>query len=340
MKIPKFLHKNDTISLCAPSFGILISPYKERYESALKLFTDKGYKLIETKSTRLFDHAQSAPAKIRAQEFMECYLDDNIDFIISVAGGERMMEILPYLDFNLIRQAKPKFFMGFSDNTVLTFALTTLCDIATIYGVCMPSFGMRPWDDSISDAYEVITGTKTIQHSYPFYEAEGKEQVVGQELSGYNLTAPVKWETNTNQDITVSGILLGGCLDVLSILVGTKFDQVKEFALKQDEGILWYLEACDLHSLATLRALWQMKYADWFVNVKGFIIGRPLNTDVIFDVSQKDAVLSVLEDLGVPIIFDADIGHVPPMMTMINGVYATVSVVDEKGTIEMFIEKG
>ena len=43
-----------------------------------------------------------------------------------------MCEILPYVDFEKIRQEEPKWFMGYSDNTNLLFLLATLCDTAGI----------------------------------------------------------------------------------------------------------------------------------------------------------------------------------------------------------------
>ena len=50
------------------------------------------------------------------------------------------------------------------------------------------------------------------------------------------------------------------------------------FAEKYEEdGILWFLESCELNTLSIRRAMWQMEHADWFKNVKGFMIGRPLN---------------------------------------------------------------
>ena len=39
-----------------------------------------------------------------------------------------MCEILPYIDFEKIRNSEPKWFFGYSDNTNLIFLLATLCD--------------------------------------------------------------------------------------------------------------------------------------------------------------------------------------------------------------------
>lgn len=56
-----------------------------------------------------------------AQEFNEWYEKEDVDVLISCGGGELMCEILPYVDFEKIRQEEPKWFMGYSDNTNLLF---------------------------------------------------------------------------------------------------------------------------------------------------------------------------------------------------------------------------
>lgn len=49
------------------------------------------------------------------------YLSDEADALISCGGGELMCEILDDVDFDAIKAAKPKWYMGYSDNTNFTF---------------------------------------------------------------------------------------------------------------------------------------------------------------------------------------------------------------------------
>jgi len=59
----------------------------------------------------------------------------------------------------------------------------------------------------------------------------------------------------------------------------------------------------------------------WFDGVTGFVFGRPLfyNGD-----DYQKVVSDVLKDYDVPIVFNADVGHKPPRMTIINGAKCTV----------------
>jgi muramoyltetrapeptide carboxypeptidase len=40
--------------------------------------------------------------------------------------------------------------------------------------------------------------------------------------------------------------------------------------------------------------------------------------------TQRQAVLDALAPLGLPVIFDLEIGHVPPHLPLVNGALATV----------------
>lgn len=130
------------------------------------------------------------------------------------------------------------------------------------------------------------------------------------------------------EEITMQGRLLGGCMDCLVNLLGTEFDKVQEFTEKyQDDGIIWFLESCDLNVMSIRRAVWQMKHAGWFSHVKGFLIGRPaVFGQEMMGLDQYHAVTDLLAGYQVPVIMDADIGHIPPMMPLVCGSYADISV--------------
>ena len=339
MKYPEFLNKGK-IGVCAPSLGWTIDPYITRCENAVKTLTKKGHEIAFSDSCFEQEKCRSAPAEIRAKEFEEMYLREDVDAVVSMAGGEFMMEILPYINFKKISAAKPKFFMGSSDNTNLTFLLAVNCDVASIYGVCFPTFGMKKWHQAVKDNYGLLTGKSLEFNSYKKYELENphrKEE--GYELAGYYCKEKVKWEILTGEDeVCVKGRIIGGCLDVLTHMVGTKFLKIDEFNKKyKDDGIIWYLEACDLNVLEQSRSLWLLKQNGWFKNVKAFLIGRPRINETLMDIDYKEAVLSQLKEFGVPIIMDIDVGHVAPALPILNGSISEVSVKKSKGNIKFLL---
>ncbi len=106
------------------------------------------------------------------KELNESYCGTENDVIISCGGGELMCEVVPYIDFAGIAQAKPKWYMGFSDNTNFTFLSATIADTAAIYDECAAAFGMEPWHPAVQDALDLLCGKITRVHNYDLWEKE------------------------------------------------------------------------------------------------------------------------------------------------------------------------
>ncbi len=332
MRYPEFLHKNGTIGFIAPSFGCTIEPYRSCFKESKRKLRAKGYRTVTGPNCYASDGiGKSSTPENCAAEINDFFLNDVCEVIISCGGGETMCEDLEYVDFEGIKAAKPKWYMGYSDNTNLTYTLPVLCDTAAIYGPCAPSFAMRPWHPAISDAFGILTGKKLEVSNYDGWELESFKDEENP-FESYNITEEpcVRVLGVSEGKASFSGRLLGGCLDCLSILCGTRFDKVKEFENKyREDGIIWFLESCDLNPLGMRRSLWQLANAGWFDTAKGFIIGRPLHFDEeILGMDRINAVTGVLEHYGVPIVLDADLGHLPPSMPLISGAYADVSAAD------------
>ena len=70
----------------------------------------------------------------------------------------------------------------------------------------------------------------------------------------------------------------------------------------------------------------RMRELGWTDGCTGFVFGRPLFYHG--ESSYVDVVSAELSDMGVPLVFDADVGHKAPRMTFINGALATFDVRD------------
>ena len=120
-------------------------------------------------------------------------------------------------------------------------------------------------------------------------------------------------------------------------LIGTPYGDVAAFRERHipDEPVVWYLENCEMNVADLKRSLTQMKYAGWFNHISGIVFGRsPANQEIGgYEVEKMYEDLS--DELGVPIAYDIDLGHVPPQITFVNGAYATIDVADGKGKIQM-----
>ncbi len=347
MKYPKSLKEGGSIGFPAPSFGCATEPYLSAFQNGLKKWQALGYKTNpgENAYANCGIGISNTPQKC-GTELTHMYLDNDNDVLISCGGGELMCEILDYVDFEAIKEAEPKWYVGYSDNTNMTYLLATICDRASIYGPCAGTYGMEPWHTSLQDVLDVLKGEKNCIAGYDKWE---KESLKDEEnpLAPYNVTeARVlkvfyqgkfydKAEKLTER-VAISGRLLGGCMDCLINLIGTNYDKTTEFINKYaEDGILWFIEACELNVFSIRRAMWQMEHAGWFRHVKGFVFGRPRNGASMMGLDAYEAVLAVAGTYNVPVIMDADIGHLPPMMPLVMGSVAEVTLKGNELEVKM-----
>lgn len=332
MIYPKFIEKGNIISVPAPSDGSWCEQDINRYKNAKLKIEELGYKVCLSNNIFNSKKGRSAPAKERADELNNMFEDRKTDFIWCAAGGEFLVEMLPYVDFGKLIQ-NPKWVEGFSDPTGILFPLTTKYDIATIYGNNFKGFGTEDYDRSLEDNLEIIKGNLIIQNNYEMFENERKEKVTG--LEGYNYTDKVEWKTIENKPVEMKGRIFAGCLDLISELAGTKYDGTKEFIKKyKDDGIIWGFDICDLSKEETIRTLWKLNELGYFMNCNGVIFGRCGNDISFLDYDMETCIKdSIIGKLAIPIIYDADISHKGPSMTIINGSIATIECENGNGNI-------
>ncbi|MBQ8814528.1 MAG: LD-carboxypeptidase [Lachnospiraceae bacterium] len=350
MLYPKWLKKGDLIGIPAPSAGIREEKLA-KFDLSIENVKKEGYRVRETASVRSGLIA-SASGEVRGREFMELIEDDEVKMIWCAAGGEFLIDMLPYLDEEKIK-ANPKWIQGYSDPTSILFSVTTGLDIATIYGCNGGGFGMAELHPSLKENLELWKGQLSEQTSYDLFEGEWSEpknlepeepefgnpkgekpetEKPEDESDGYYLTNPVEWKT-PNGPVSVSGRLIGGCMDCLLDLIGTPQDHTKEFVSRyKEDGFIWYFDVYSMTAESVYRTLLHMKRAGWLENVKGVIFGRVTFPQTFADMTYEEAALKAL-GRDIPLIMEADVGHVSPRMTFVNGCMAHVEAADGKGRI-------
>ena len=328
MIYPNFLKENDTIGITAPSAGV--GRNIDDYIKSIKNIKKKGFNIVETKSVRNNSEI-STTAVERIKEFNELIIDKKVKMIISAAGGDFLYEIMPYIDYDLISK-NPKWIMGSSDPTNLLYTITTNLDIATLYGHNAGSFDSKDLYKSQENVFSYIKGKILNQIQYKKYESNSENRVD----NNYSLDKKVKWES-LNGEFDITGRLIGGCIDCLKYLPGTKYDKTNEFIEKyKKDGIIWYFDIFSMTSEDFYLTLLQLKESGWFNYVKGVIVGRVLFPNSYTTMTYQNALKKVFG--SIPLIFNADIGHVPPKMTLINGCIANISFYNDKGIIKQYLK--
>lgn len=330
MIYPKSLKENDIIGVTAPSAGLTRENDDLKIDNAKNNLEKMKFRYLETESVRKCEDGRSAKADTRAEEFMWLWENTEVKAIIMATGGDFLFEILEYFDFERIKSQEPKWIQGYSDITTLTFIFTTMLDIATIYGPNIKAFGMRNLYKNLTDSIEIMKGNEIEQECFEKCEdvdldfSENSDEEIKDEdvLKGYFLTKENKWKMieKKHENIKFSGRSIGGCFDIIVNLIGTKYDKVKEYIEKyKDDGIIWFFDIYEMSSVQIYMHLWQMKNAGYFKYCKGILFGRPLFVKEDYDMKYYEAIKNAIGSLDIPIVYDADIGHVAPQMPIVNG---------------------
>ena len=348
MRYPDDLKTGDTIGITAPSAGIIKENKILRLENAKKNLKNLGYKCIETDNVRKDEFGRSSDAKTRAKEFMELWNNKDVKAIISAEGGDFMCEMIDNLDFEEIKKLKSTWFQGYSDNTYLSFLLTTICDIATIYGSNIKSYGMQKPGRDLLDSIKLMNGEEIEQKSFEKYEENWLEKIIKGEVSddeedpyaGYNLVNKVEWKNlKGEENITIKGRALGGCFDIITNIIGTKYDKISEFIEKyKDDGIVWFLEVFEMSTPQLFCNLWKMKNAEYFKYCNGIVFGRSILLREDYGIDMKKTLLDSLSSLDIPVIYDADIGHLDPTVNIINGSIIEIKSENGKGSVKNYFK--
>lgn len=323
MIFPKYLENGDTIGITACSCGVLGKI--EKYEKSINNVKKQGFNLLETDNVRT-DGVVSSSNVIRARELESLFLNNDVNAIAIASGGDFLYDMLDEVDFNILKD-NPKWLAGSSDPTSLLYILTTKYDIATLYSPCnMSGFSSDDLHQSYLNYFEIMKGNLVKQERFPYMENNEVDDLFDQ---------PNEW-LNINGNVDESGIIIGGCIEVLKDIIGTKFDNTLEFLEKyKDEGFIWYFDVFSMTSEGLYNTLLQFKNAGWFKYAKAIIIGKVRFPNTFTGMEYEEAVKKALPD--VKTIFDFDIGHVKPSFTMINGMKARVVSSDNEGSLEYLI---
>lgn len=340
VRYPAPLRPGDRIGVTSPSSGVPVALWP-RLEYAVASLRDKGFRVEVGECMDGSSHV-SAPRARRADELMRMLIDPVIRAVVPPWGGETGIDLLDLLDLDAVSAAEPTWCVGFSDTSTWLTPLTLRTGCATIHGqnlmdtpYAVPS-GIRHWTDVAgADAGDVLT-----QHSPGRYREATHDDFAAQPtVSEYTLDGRGTWTRidpgREGQPVTVSGRLVGGCVETLCAIAGTPWGDPARFAAAP-EGVLHYLDIAEWNAFDVCRALHGMRLAGWFAGVTGVLVsrtqapGRP-------GFSQHDAVRDALGSLGVPIIADVECGHVPPYFALVNGAPTTVVCTADERSITQIL---
>ena len=337
---PKHLQKEDIVGIVSPS-APLAGLVPHRVKRGVTMLKELGFRVkIGKHALKITDHTAGSPRE-RAQDINNFFKNKEVKAIFTFIGGNHSNQILKYLDFNLIRK-NPKIFIGYSDATVLHFAFYTNAHLVTFYGpAVLTQFAENPAILPYTRRYF----EKATMNPEPIGKIKPSSQWIDEILDWFkkdDLTRPRKKKKNTGWQWLkrgkARGFLVGGCISSMMHLRGT--DYWPDFSgsilfLETAEGSDDFTKGENIFNIDAYLA--DLELSGVFRKINGMIIGRPFG----YTKKQTAQLIRIIKErtksYNFPIVFNVDIGHTDPMITIPLGIKVKL---DSHKNIFEFIENG
>jgi muramoyltetrapeptide carboxypeptidase len=267
----------------------------------------------------------SGTASARAAELTHMLCDPSIRCVVPPWGGETAIDLLDLLDWDALAAAEPTWMVGFSDISTVLLPLTTRLGWATLHGDNLldtpyqPPAGLLRW-------LEIASGPGPHSQRDSGLILDWQKSGDDAEATAWKPVGDGAWSLHGGESVHVSGRLIGGCIETVCNLAGTPYGDVARFGREHaDQGLIVYLEAAGDEAATICRNLHGLRLAGWFDNAQAILVGRTSAPDNP-QMTQRAAVLDALAPLGLPLVLDVEIGHVPPHLPLVNGALATITV--------------
>ncbi|WP_394345154.1 S66 peptidase family protein [Flavobacterium zepuense] len=288
MKIPPYLTKGDTVGILATARKI----DKETIDPAIKLLKSWGLNVVVGKTVGLDNNQLAGQDWQRATDFQEMLDNPAISAIWCAKGGYGTVRMIDRIDFTKFKK-KPKWFIGFSDATVLHSHINNM-DIATLHGIM-----------AISAAHATPDAVETFRKS-----------LFGEKLA-YNIPAH-----KFNKPGKATGELVGGNLSVLYSIVGSRSEV-------DYKGKILFIEDLDEYLYHIDRMMMNLERNGYFKNVKGIIIGgmtKMRDNDIPWGHDALEIIQDITKEYNIPICFNFPAGHIQDNRALIFGKEITLDV--------------
>ncbi|MBD3906010.1 LD-carboxypeptidase [Chryseobacterium sp. Ch-15] len=302
MKIfPKSLKKGDKIAIISPAGSV----EPTQLEKGIEMIKSKGFEPVlgenlYTKFSNGYNYAGTEQQRLK--DISWALNDSEISAVWASRGGYGCQHLVEDLDLKEFKK-KPKWYIGYSDNTVIQSYLYKK-GFASIHGQTIKTSSFGVTEESYDLLFDILKGRK------PKYSLKSNQ---------------------FNKKGNVEGELVGGNLALIYALLGTKysFDFKDKILFIEDIGENFY---------ALDRMMMSLELAGVFTKIKGLIVGGMTNMgdekdnkqyEESFDVFANQLISERISKYNFPVVFNFPNGHIKDNRPLIIGSQVKVKVNDK-----------
>lgn len=272
---PPILQAGDTVGVVT-----LGSPRDaESIDSRIQTLKSMGFNVI------LGEHAYSdmgivaATPLERASDLMNMFINPDVKAIIPTRGGTGVSDIIPYLNYDIIRR-NPKIITGYSDITVLLNVLYKFSNLITFHSLLLIDF--RP--------------------TTPAYNFDQFFEATSTFISPRPLLNPPGMPLISRIPGNVTSTIVGGNLTSFVDTLGTPFEI-------DTKGKILFIEETHEAASRVYRMIAHLVHAGKFNDCAGIIMGECSGCYANYGKSYEDIIEEVIAPLGKPLMTNLASGH-------------------------------
>lgn len=298
---PKSLKKGDKIAVISPAGAVDTS----QLEKGIEMIRSRGFEPVlgehlYTKFSNGYNYAGTE--KERIKDINWALNDHEISAVWASRGGYGCQHLIQHLKLKNFKE-NPKWYIGYSDNTVIQSYLLKK-GFASIHGQTIKTSSFGVTEESYDLIFDILKGKA------PKYILEAHQ---------------------LNKKGNCTGEVVGGNLALIYALLGTKysFDFKDKILFIEDIGENFY---------ALDRMIMSLELAGVFSKIKGLIIGGMTNMgdekenksyEESFDEFANQLISDRLSKYKFPVVFGFPNGHIKDNRPLIIGGTAKIKVEDK-----------
>jgi muramoyltetrapeptide carboxypeptidase len=294
---PPFLSEGDEIAIISPSSYIDdkilydASEYLEKWGLRVRLGKNAAGK----------DGPFAGSDTERLSDLQEVTDDRSIKAVFCSRGGYGLSRIISRVDFSVLKEA-PKWYVGFSDITVLHTWLNEVCGVMSIHGE-MPLNFNNPKKSALSFS--------TLKNAL------------------FGKLGSHEWTGDFYKPANAAGEMTGGNLSLLSTLSGTEAEITTR-------GKILFIEEVGEYYYHIDRMLTSLKLSGKLESLSALVIGGMSRIDdarIPWGKSIEETVLDIVADYNYPVLFNFPAGHIPDNRAFYIGKKASIEVSGSKAIL-------
>ncbi|NML68881.1 LD-carboxypeptidase [Chryseobacterium sp. RP-3-3] len=298
---PKALKKGAKIAVISPAGAVDPS----QLEKGIEMIKKRGFEPVlgehlYTKFSNGYNYAGTEQERLK--DINWALNEKEISAIWASRGGYGCQHLVQHLKLKNFAE-NPKWYIGYSDNTVIQSYLLKK-GFASIHGQTIKTSSFGVTDESYDLIFDVLKG-KSLKYALKSHQ--------------FNKTG------------TIEGELVGGNLALIYALLGTKysFDFKDKILFIEDIGENFY---------ALDRMIMSLELAGVFTKIKGLIVGGMTNMgdekenkqyEESFDEFAYKLISDRISKYNFPIVFGFPNGHIKDNRPLIIGGNVTIKVEDK-----------